>query len=109
MNIKISNEVKHDISEIYHYIAKDSLKYANETVNNIYSRIAELKHSPYLGRYVPDFLNKKYREILYKSYRIVYSILEESDTVYVHFVIHCKRNFKSFFNTYISKNKNNLL
>lgn len=103
MRIIISNEVRNDITEIYEYIARDSLKYANETIKNIYSRITELENSPYLGRYIPELLDKKYRELLYKNYRIVYSVLEEKNIIYIYFVIHSKRDFKSFYNTYISK------
>ena len=32
----------------------DSIKYANETLENIYSRIYELESAPYLGRFVPE-------------------------------------------------------
>ena len=103
MQLIIPNTVSKDILEIYKYISKDSLKYAKETAYNIYSRIAELKFSPYLGRYVPEFQNKQYRELLYKSYRIIYSISEETSTIYIHFVVHSKRNFNSFYNFYISK------
>ena len=104
MNLIISNQVKDDIKEIYKYVAKDSLKYANETANNLYSRIAELEISPYLGSYVPEISNKQYRELLYKSYRIVYSVFEEKNIIYIHFVIHGKRNLKSFYNLYITEN-----
>ena len=104
MQIIISNNVKNDITEIYNYIVKDSIKYANETVNNIYSRIYDLGDSPYLGRYVPELTNKSYREIIYKSYRIVYEILEEKNTVYIHFVVHARRDLKNFFKTYIKNN-----
>lgn len=104
MQLIISDEVKNDITEIYNYIANDSLKYANETIKKLYSRIAELKVAPYLGRYVPEISSKQYRELLYKSYRIIYYISEENNTIYVRFIIHNKRNFKSFYNTYISKN-----
>jgi len=103
MRVIISEEVRKDITEIYNYIAKDSIKYANETANNIYFRIFELEKSPYLGRYIPEILNKRYRELIYKSYRIVYIISERQNIIYIHFVIHCKRDFKSFFNTYNSK------
>lgn len=104
MTLILSKNVKNDIKKIYNYIAKNSLKYAKETSNNIYSCIAELESSPYLGRYVPELSDKRYRELLYKSYRIVYSVYENTNIIYIHFIIHSKRNLKSFYNTYISKN-----
>ena len=104
MRLMISSNVRNDITEIYNYIAKNSIKYANETVNNIYSLITELEHSPYLGRYVPEIYGKRFRELIYKSYRIVYELYEELDIVYIHFVIHARRDFKSFYNSYMKNN-----
>ena len=103
MKIFISDEAHYGISSIFEYISHDSLKYANETSKMLYSKIINLKFSPYLGRYVPELSNRQYRELLYKSYRIIYSISEETSTIYIHFVVHSKRNFNSFYNSYISK------
>lgn len=86
------------------YITWDSIKYANETSENIYSRIYELEKTPYLGRYVPELPDKHLRELIYKKYRIVYDISEDSKTVYIHFVVHGSRSFKSFYNSYIKNN-----
>lgn len=78
---------------------------SNEAHEDIDSRIYELGNSPYLGRYVPELLDKHFREIIYKSYRIVYDISKASNTVfYIHFVVHGKRNFKSFYKSYIKNN-----
>lgn len=103
MTLILSKNVKNDIKKIYNYIAKDSLKYAKETSNNIYYLISKLEFSPYLGRYVPELTDKRYRELLYKSYRIIYSVYEDINIIYIHFIIHSKRNLESFYNTYISK------
>ena len=104
MQVLMSNETHEDIDSIFEYISHDSIKYANETSENIYSRIQELKNAPYLGRYVPELPGKHFREIIYKNYRIIYDVSEESNTIYIHFVIHRKRNFKSFYKSYINNN-----
>ena len=62
------------------------------------------KKLPYLGRYVPELPDKHLRELIYKKYRIVYDISEDSKTVYIHFVVHGSRSFKSFYNSYIKNN-----
>lgn len=103
MQIILSNEAQKDLNKIFEYISKDSLKYAIETDKNIRLSIHRLENLPYLGRVVPEILNKQYRELLYKSYRIVYSVFEEKNIIYIHFVIHGKRNFKSFYNSYITE------
>ena len=100
----MSNEAHQDIDSIFEYISRDSIKYANQTLENIYSRIYELEDSPYLGRYIPKFSDNHFRELIYKSYRIFYEVSTEKDKVYIHFVVHGKRNFKSFYKSYIKNN-----
>lgn len=97
MKVIMSNMARMNIKEIFYYIYNDSPKYAKETTNNIRKIIDRLKYSPYLGRYVPEIDDKRYREIIYKSYRIVYEIFEEINVIHIHFVLHGKRNLKSFF------------
>ena len=97
MKIVISNEAYKDIESIFEYISFDSIKYANETLSNIYSLIYKLETFPYLGKYVPEFSSKQYRQLLYKSYKIVYSVSEEKNTIYIHFIIHTKRDFLQLF------------
>ena len=93
MQIFMSNEAHEDIDSIFEYISHDSIKYANE-----------LEKAPYLGRYVPELPDKHLRELIYKKYRIVYDISEDSKKVYIHFVVHGSRSFKSFYNSYIKNN-----
>ena len=81
MRILMSNEAHQDIDSIFEYISRDSIKYANETSENIYSCISNLE-----------------------NYRIVYDFSEDSNTIYIHFVVHSKRNFKSFYKSYIKNN-----
>jgi len=102
--VSISHKAYENINSIYEYIANDSPKYAEKTSDNIYSLIYRLEQFLNLGRYVPEVKDKRLREILYKSYRIVYTISEETNTIYIHFVVHGKRDFTLFYNSYISKN-----
>lgn len=104
MKILISDDAHDDIDSIFEYISRDSIKYANETIRNIYSLIYELGNTPYIGRYIPELYDKHFREIIYKSYRIVYNVCEASNIVYINFIVHGKRNFKSFYNSYIRNN-----
>lgn len=100
MQILMSNESHLGIDSIFEYISRDSIKYASKTSEDIYSLIYELKDSPYIGRYVPELPNKHFRELIYKNYRIIYEISEVSNTIYIHFVLHSRRDFKSFYQSY---------
>ena len=103
MKLIIPSDVKEDILDIYYYIADSSIKNSNKTVDNIYYLLNKLKDYPYIGRYVPEFSEKRYRELIYKNYRIVYEVSIEEDTIFIHFIVHSKRDFKSFFNSYLSR------
>lgn len=97
MKILISNEAQTDLEEIFEYISYDSVIYANETLEKIYIRIYELNKNPYLGKVVLEIKFTQLRELIYKSYRIVYEVQENSKIICIHFIIHVKRNFKSFY------------
>ncbi|MBE5821233.1 MAG: type II toxin-antitoxin system RelE/ParE family toxin [Clostridiales bacterium] len=101
MRIVISSEFRSNILDIFNYISKDSIRYANETIKNLYIKINFLKEFPYIGRYVPEQTGKQFKELLYKNYRILYSI--SKDIILIYSIIHNKKNFKSNFNS------NNLL
>lgn len=102
MKIIISNEAIDDIREIYRYIKKDSEKYAKLTVNNIYSSIYLLDKMPYIGRYIPEISDDKFREIIFKNYRIGYNVSSDSNIIYIRFVIHSKRDLSNFFSKFYS-------
>ena len=104
MKVIISDEAKNNIKEIFDYISLDSLRYAKETTQNIRLYIRKLKESPYIGKYVLELKNKQYRELIYKNYKIVYSISKSKNEIYILFIVHRARNFKAFFNSYIIKN-----
>ena len=106
MKVVILKTAERDIKEIYQYIARDSTRYAIETTRNIRKYIASLKSSPYLGRYIPEVDDKRYRELIYKSYRIVYTMSLNRNTIYILFVVHGKRNFKSVLKSNIREIKN---
>jgi len=104
MQVLMSSKSHEDIASIFEYISRDSIKYANETSENIYSLIYALENAPYVGSYVPELSDNHLRELIYKNYRIVYDVSEDLNTVYIHFIVHSKRNFKSFYNSYIKNN-----
>ena len=63
-----------DLNQIKEYISKDSIFYANKTVNEIMYKIEYLTMFPYMGRKIPEYNKEKFRELIYKSYRIFYKI-----------------------------------
>ena len=74
-----------DLRSIGEYIANDSPKYARITVKSIREKARLLINFPGLGRVVPETDDKKIREIIYGSYRIIYIVsFEKVFIVTVH-------------------------
>lgn len=84
--LEFANE---DLVQIYNYIYRDSIYYSIKTVNDILNLVDNLKTSPYMGRKVPEYDMENQRELIYKSYRIIYKI--ESGRVFIRRIWHTSR------------------
>ena len=89
--VKLSwhNDAIIDLIQIYNYIHKDSIYYAVKTINKITELTTNLKFSPYMGRKIPEFNEENNRELIYKSYRIMYSV--EVNKIFIHRIWHSAR------------------
>ena len=74
MNIIWSPLAIDKTSEIADYIANDKHSAAKKWVETVFSKVAQLKASPEIGRIVPEINKIQFREILYGNYRIIYRI-----------------------------------
>ena len=83
---KISN---YDILQIYSYIYQDSVYYAVNTIDEIAKRTDNLEIFPYMGRKVPEYDIYNIRELIYKSYRIIYEV--QSNKIIIHRIWHSAR------------------
>jgi len=98
MKIKISNKARDQIKEISQYIAEDSVYYAKKTANEIYDKIYSLETGINLGRKVPELDDDVIRELLYKSYRIIFEIIEnEVSVANIIQVFHGSRDFSKTY------------
>ena len=97
MEISISNRAQINIENIIDFSLKISTNYANRIVNEIYSTIYSIKDAPYIGRYVPEILDKHYRERIFKNYRIIYVISKKHNTIFIRYIISGKQNSNLFF------------
>lgn len=113
MKVVVDDLAKQSLIDIYYYNYQYSLKNASETNRNILFRIHDLENSPYIGRYIPEMSDKRFREIIYKSsrhsgYRIMYYISENTDTIYIFNILNSKQGFNrilklhNYFNNYFN-------
>ena len=97
MKVKISDEAKLATKDIFNYLSKISKDYANQMINEIYNKIYDLQNMPYIGRYVPELDDKRYRERICGDYRIIYFVSEKNNTIYIRYIFCAKQNSNLFF------------
>lgn len=61
-----------DLRDLRAYIAADSDFHAADFIRSIITRAERLTTLPMMGRIVPEAQRENIREILYRSYRIIY-------------------------------------
>ncbi len=85
-----------DLNDIGEYIAKDSEKYAQITINKLFDSTDILETHPKLGEIIPEFENASIRELIRGNYKIVYQIINDSrvDILTVH---NCARLLENTF------------
>ena len=93
--IEYKQEARESIIQINDYISKDSIYYANKTIEEIIKRIGNLAIFPYMGRKIPEYNNVNLREIIYKSYRILYKV---NSNIYVLNIFHHSRDIFNSIN-----------
>jgi plasmid stabilization system protein ParE len=77
-----------DLEAIIEYIAYENIQAADELLENIKTLVSELTSFPERSRIVPElreFGMKKFRELIYKHWRIIYCISDESIAIYAIF------------------------
>ena len=87
---------KQDMKEIFLYVASnDSISSADKLLDSIEATILRLEEYPERG-HIPQELRqtgiKRYLEIHFKPYRIIYEI--ENNLIYVHSVLDGRRNIQ---------------
>ena len=76
--VTLSPSARRDLRDIVRYISFDSPDRAIAFGQFLVSNTKRLADFPQLGRVVPEFENSLIREIVVRSYRVVYRINEEN-------------------------------
>jgi toxin ParE1/3/4 len=82
-----------DLRDLRDYIAADSESHAAQFIASIIKGAERLTTFPMIGRIVPEAGSEDIREILYRSYRIIYRVKDERVDVLA--VIHGSRDVSS--------------
>jgi plasmid stabilization system protein ParE len=71
------------VEDIAQYIADDNASAAVEWVERIFDIVGRLSKFPESGRVVPEVGVRRIREVIFGSYRIIYSVRDQIDILTV--------------------------
>ncbi len=91
LNIVYTRTARNDLKGIYDYIAQDSAFYAEVFLDRLIKAVDRLGEFPQSGRIVPEINDPLVREVIYKSYRVMYYV--DDSTVYVTQISHSAQDF----------------
>ncbi|MBN1216463.1 MAG: type II toxin-antitoxin system RelE/ParE family toxin [Candidatus Lokiarchaeota archaeon] len=74
VKIEWSPTAQHDLTDIIDYIAQDSLEYALIFYEEVREKVQNLIQFPKIGRKIPELDDSAIRELILKSYRIIYRV-----------------------------------
>jgi len=69
-----------DLEHIFYYIAADSPGKASKFILELEQKVYSLEHLPNRNPLIPenDFFGTDYRHLIYKKYRIIYRVSDDS-------------------------------
>lgn len=91
--IRWTNQSIEDLKNIFDYISKDSAKYAKLQIIRIREHTSIISKNPRIGRVVPELARQDIREIIYRSYRIIY-LLKSDEIIEILTIHHSSRILK---------------
>ncbi|WP_277809805.1 type II toxin-antitoxin system RelE/ParE family toxin [Chromohalobacter canadensis] len=71
------------VEDIAQYIAEDKPSVAVEWVESIFDTVERLADFPESGRIVPEVGGRRIREVIFGTYRIIYSVRDQIDILTV--------------------------
>lgn len=71
------------VEDIAQYIAEDKPSAAIEWVNNLFATVERLADFPLSGRIVPEVGSRRIREVVFGTYRVIYSAKDQIDILTV--------------------------
>ncbi len=80
-----------DLRDIVRFIARDNIPRAESFAYELMGRTDILQEHPEAGRIVPEYRNRRIREIIFRPYRIVYRLDIQRKLVEIARVWHAAR------------------
>ena len=93
--LKWRPQARKDLEAIEAYFEEIAPDYAAFFMEQVLEKAQQLERFPRMGRVVPEIGDESIRELIYRSYRIMYFVDQEGEEVEVLTVMHSSRQFGS--------------
>jgi plasmid stabilization system protein ParE len=90
-----SIHARNDLDKITDYYAIEFPRYAETLSQDILSKTKALETYPRIGRIIPEIGEVCLRELIYRNYRIMYLLDEETNDVEILSIFHSSKQFGS--------------
>jgi toxin ParE1/3/4 len=88
MKINWTNATVDNLLSIHDSIAQNSRVYADRIISKIIRRSEQLAPFPLSGRIVPEYNRREVRDIIEGTYRVVYIVNHQDETIDILAVLH---------------------
>jgi plasmid stabilization system protein ParE len=92
-HVLIAPSATADLESLVRYIARHNPDAAARLGFELVTHAENLANFPEIGRCVPEFCQPDLREIIYRSYRIIYRVRKPQETVEIVRFWHAARGF----------------
>lgn len=98
-SVVTSSEALAMLSEHIAFVANVNVQAAKRLREDCFSKIKSLEEMPYRCAVLEDtnFPYKKYRYLIFENYALVFVVEEESQTVYVDYILDTRQDYSWLF------------
>lgn len=89
----IAPSARSDLADIVRYIARHNSDAAARVGYELIARAESLAQFPEIGRMVPEFRNRDLREVICRSYRVIYRLKRKDHQIQIIRFWHGARGF----------------
>lgn len=89
----ISHSAQADLEDIVRYVARHNPEAAARLGYALIARAEALAQFPEMGRVVPEFRRTELREVVHRSYRVIYRLSAETEAIEIVRFWHGARGF----------------
>lgn len=96
MRIHWNPQAKTNLRSIKTYYEDEAVEpVISNVIRGIFSAVDRLKRHPHSGRVVPEINDSKFREVIWKKWRIIYTVSDQSEQIEILNVLHTAQQLGS--------------